>query len=228
MDEANRRVSSSIIQKALLELESHDRIEHPCYYKSYTFTPDFPASFPMAVNLTGSGNFEECQFWVRGLLNQNSPCWVANCTFDGVYQPRLNDRPFVAYSNFAKTVNNLGLPLGNLKLQRIREEAIVLCSLSWEEVKLRYSNVSRRKRPQLCFAATYVYVMLTQGLGFPDSSSQIEFALVDRKNRSFDWAIGSMIYELNQLPPETSLDYVRGVKGVSRAEAVVGETVVLS
>lgn len=98
-------------------------INNPCYFKGMDYQPDFATALfqiPLAVVMRGTGDFgthcfsseiinrvdsDKCASLVRQLFgSSNTLCWVRDCTFDGVYQPRIDNTRFVAVSNFA-TVN---------------------------------------------------------------------------------------------------------------------------
>ncbi|KAF4695643.1 hypothetical protein FOZ63_024954, partial [Perkinsus olseni] len=103
--EANRRVSAAIISKELLRVDSVSTINNPCYFKGMDYQPDFATALfqiPLAVVMRGTGDFDKCAALVRQLFGSSTTtCWVRDCTFDGVYQPRIDNTRFVAVSNFA-------------------------------------------------------------------------------------------------------------------------------
>jgi apyrase len=221
--EGNRRHTSKIITDSILKIESVSKIENPCYYANYEFKPQFVNSFPIDVNMTGTGDFDRCAAELRDLFKKESvQCWVRDCTFDGVYQPRLGERPFVGISNLGKFVNVTGLDKFT-SLKSIKERGRQICSLSHDQVEETYPNSTNTKsRETLCFSLAYIYTLLTYGLGFtisddvefhPFKVSQIEFT-EDEGNVNIDWALGAVVRIANQQPPATLQQYLEKAHGI--------------
>ena len=226
--EANRRVASAIITENILKVDSVSVIEHPCYYKGLLFSPDFATpqyKIPIMVNMTGTGNFVQCYQQLMQLFRKDDvQCWVRDCTFDGVYQPRLDTRPFVGIGNIGKLLKVVGVPEKS-SLKKVREMAANICEMPFSKVEDTYKDMGNRMRKNLCFSISYVYTLLTFGLGFTISdvndhsanSSQIIFndSLGGTK---VDWALGAMIWEANQQPPSTIDEYLRATIGIETSQ----------
>jgi apyrase len=215
--EANRRLSSNIITENLLKVESVGEIENPCYYRDHQFEPDFStlAHVPITVHMIGTGDFDKCFQELSNLFNKGIgiQCWVRDCTFDGVYQPRLDNRPFVGIGNIGKLLNYVGIP-PRASLHSVKQTAMNICIMTYEQVKKKHSNVPERISQHLCFSLSYIYTLLTHGLGFQDhgnEASQIEFSNTIN-GAKVDWALGAIIHEANQQPPATISEYVRLTK----------------
>jgi hypothetical protein len=90
------------------------------FFTGAKYSPKFSSgehSVPVNVEMTGTGDFIRCRknvnckslsllllflfFQVRKLFDKRTQCWVKDCTFDGVYQPKAENVTFVASSNFA-------------------------------------------------------------------------------------------------------------------------------
>jgi len=202
--EANRRLDSLIISNALLQVESLSEIDNPCFSKGMNYTPDFSTNLfkiPVNVWMRGSGDQLACRKLIEQLMTKQTSCWVKDCTFDGVYQPRLEKRKFVAISSFAKTVTDLGLQ-PTTSLAKLREAAEEVCHMTVSELEENFIGLKEAERIDLCFTSTYVHTLLTHGLGFDDSEpGQIEFLREDSKG-AVDWALGALIWELNRTPPQ--------------------------
>ena len=220
--EANRRLASNIITENILKVDSVSIIENPCYYQGMNFTPDFATrkyQIPIAVTMSGTGDFGHCVDELKKLFNKEGvQCWVRDCTFDGVYQPRLDRRPFIGIGNIGKILQVAGVPSFST-LKNVRATGAKICSMSYEQIEQAYPSLSNKMRKNLCYAVAYVYTLLTYGLGFTISDvadpttqqSQIEFNnfIGDIK---VDWALGAVIWEANQQPPITIPDYLKAVK----------------
>ena len=222
--EANRRLASTIITENILKVDSVSEIDNPCYYQGLAFTPDFATQkyrIPISVTMTGSGNFEKCVHELENLFDkQGVQCWVRDCTFDGVYQPRLDRRPFVGIGNIGKLLSVAGVP-PKASLKAVRDMAARICSMSYSQVVKDYPNISTRMKKNLCFSLSYIYTLLTYGLGFTVSDvgdptaqvSQIEFSNV-LDGAKVDWALGAVIWEANQQPPASIEEYLKATKDV--------------
>ncbi|KAF4732923.1 hypothetical protein FOZ63_031644, partial [Perkinsus olseni] len=177
--EANRRVSAAIISKELLRVDSVSTINNPCYFKGMDYQPDFATALfqiPLAVVMRGTGDFDKCAALVRQLFGSSSTaCWVRDCTFDGVYQPRIDNTRFVAVSNFATVADSLGLHATG-SLEEWHQATRRVCSMPYDEFTTMYAHVKRRRRDGLCFDSTYLYVLLSEFLKFGSAvNTTLEF-----------------------------------------------------
>lgn len=216
--EANRRLAANIITENILKVDSVDVIVNPCFYTGMEVTPDFATDkykIPISVRMTGSGDFTKCVDELKRLFDKDDvQCWVRDCTFDGVYQPRLDNRPFIGAGNVGKVLQTIGVPKKS-SLKNVRTAATRICSMTYDQIKSQFPNESAKTQKDLCFAASYIYTMLTHGLGFSisdlgdasQSTSQIEFtSFIDETK--VDWALGAIIYQANQQPPPTISTYL--------------------
>ena len=216
--EANRRLTANIITENILKVDSVDVISNPCFYSGMEVTPDFATDkykIPISVKMTGSGDFTKCVDELKQLFEKDHvQCWVRDCTFDGVYQPRLDNRPFIGAGNVGKILQIAGVPPKST-LKNVRATASRICSMTFTQIQSEFSDQSSKTQKNLCFSITYIYTMLTHGLGFTvsdindptQSLSQIEFSsFID--NTKVDWALGAIIYQANQQPPPTIETYL--------------------
>jgi Golgi nucleoside diphosphatase len=181
------------------------------------YTPDFAGDryvIPIHTLMRGSGSFEECQDLVQQLLNKRASCWVRECTFDGVYQPRLNNREFIGISTFSRIVDDLGLPLNDTAPFDIKQSGKVVCSTQYNLMSAKYPSVKLPNRDYLCFTAVYVHTLLTLGLGFSEKSKQIQFYKSEKNHpeRIVDWALGAAVWDMNRIPPGGITDFLAKLK----------------
>jgi len=225
--EANRRLVANIITENILKVDSVAVITNPCYYSGLEFVPDFATEqykIPISVKMTGSGDFTQCVDELERLFDKESvQCWVRDCTFDGVYQPRLDRRPFVGAGNVGKVLQMMGIPEQST-LKAVRAAAARVCAMSFDQAKEEFKDLSNKSIRNLCYAGAYVYTLLTHGLGFTvsdvsdktDTLSQIQFTTAIN-GQKIDWALGSIIYQANQQPPVTISDYLAKTKRIDTA-----------
>ena len=222
--EANRRVDALIISNALLTVESIREIDNPCFNAGMNYTPDFAGDryvIPIHTVMLGSGSFADCQQLLEQLMSKRAPCWVRECTFDGVYQPRLDDRKFIGISTFSRIVEDLNLPANTTTPADIKQAGIKVCSTPYTELSSSYESVKLPNRDNLCFTAVYVYTVLTHGLGFHEDTKQITFYKSPKKypEQIVDWALGAAVWEMNRLPPGGLAEFLAKIKSTSRQSA---------
>lgn len=230
MVEANRRLASNIITENILKVDSVSEIENPCFYQGMEFSPDFATKkyqIPIAVRMQGTGDFDRCTEELKKLFQKETvTCFVRDCTFDGVYQPRLDRRPFVGIGNIGKILQLAGVPpISTLK--QVRTAAAKVCSMSFEQIGSAFPALTNKTRKNLCFSMAYIYTLLTYGFGFSISDvtdptgqmSQIEFSN-GISGTKVDWALGAIIWEANQQPPATIGTYLKVVKDLDTSHIV--------
>ena len=216
--EANRRLAANIITENILKVDSVDVIANPCFYSGMEFSPDFATDkykIPISVKMTGSGEFSKCVDELKRLFDKDGvQCWVRDCTFDGVYQPRLDNRHFIGAGNVGKILQIAGVPAKS-SLKNVRAVASRICSMTYAQIQSEFPDESQKTQKDLCFSISYIYTLLTHGLGFTISDvsdptqnlSQIEFtSFID--STKVDWALGAIIYQANQQPPSTIAAYL--------------------
>lgn len=223
--EANRRMASAIITENILKVDSVSVIEHPCYYKGLSFSPDFATSqykIPIMINMTGTGDFSQCHKELMKLFRKDDvECWVRDCTYDGVYQPRLDTRKFVGIGNIGKLLQMVGMPERS-SLKDVQGIASKICGMPFQEVQDVYRAIGSQNIKNLCFSLSYVYTLLTFGLGFSisdvDDHSASLSQIVFNNNLAgtkVDWALGAMLWEANQQPPSTIESYLKATRDIA-------------
>jgi hypothetical protein len=194
------------------------------------FSPDFATKkfqIPIAVRMQGTGDFDRCTEELKKLFQKETvTCFVRDCTFDGVYQPRLDRRPFVGIGNIGKILQLAGVPpISTLK--QVRTAAAKVCSMSFEQIGSAFPALTNKTRKNLCFSMAYIYTLLTYGFGFSISDvtdptgqmSQIEFSN-GISGTKVDWALGAIIWEANQQPAATIGTYLKVVKDLDTSHIV--------
>ncbi|CAE7472565.1 APY3 [Symbiodinium natans] len=198
--EAAHSTAGKVISDALEMVQSETEVYHPCFAKGYIYTPRFSystARFPaIKVKMQGTGNFPQCEKLIMRIFNKDAPCLVTQCSFYGVYQPRLYEAKFLAFAHFADIASDLGLP-ETTELEDFRAATQYVCSLTIEVLNSLFSRVEDEyDRVHLCFHATFAYVLLSFGYGMEERNN-IVFK-TSHAGKPIDWAVGAMIYEINQ------------------------------
>lgn len=151
------------------------------------------------------GDAEACRQVVHQLLRQEANVWCNfahdwDCSFAGIYQPKLPDLEFIVTSNFYSIFEFLGL--GTTTLTELRVQATRICDMTYPELQT-YNN--KRVKPlaqadlvQCCFQATLAAAMLIEGVKFPLNKTVTAIDVIN--GQKLGWALGSMLYEINTLP----------------------------
>ena len=175
----------------------------PCYPLGY-IDPD--------TGITGSGSWHDCLIQVAKLFDLTYDCYhgdgsIERCSFNGVYQPPLDDKTFIAMSAFVYTWQFLGLNIGpnTDDLRMMAKRAQKVCSLSYNEQVEYYDELTThiptdRRTNNIhaqCFNAAYQYHLLHSGFGLPVRHTPIEIHN-DIDGTQVDWALGLMLVERNK------------------------------
>ncbi|CAN0290468.1 unnamed protein product, partial [Phaeothamnion confervicola] len=155
-------------------------------------------------------DLDACRKQTWPLLNkgENSWCTFAHsgqCSLAGAYQPQLPKGPdtqFYALSGYYHLWQFLRLPR-TTTLGAIERKGREICKLSMSGLQawnaaLPESRENAEFLTSYCFLAAYVVTLVHDGYGF---SMDDKFVFVNKINDyKVDWALGSMLYEINALP----------------------------
>lgn len=164
------------------------------------------------ANPNDGGDFNQCAKIALQLLEKAGDKFCnfshsGDCSFAGVYQPRLptensnNFGEFFAFGHFYHLWESLRLePRSNLN--QLREKAIILCGMSLDELTLYNENyglnISVNDLPEICFRSAFTFQILHKGYGFALDSNVT--ASRDINGQQVSWALGSILYEINTRP----------------------------
>ncbi len=151
------------------------------------------------------GDSQACREMVYKLLRLEANTWCNfahdwDCSFAGIYQPKLPDLDFIVTSNFYSIFEFLGLE--TTTLAELRDQATRICDMTYPELQ-RYNN--KRAKPlattdllQCCFQATLAAAMMIEGVRFPLNKTVTAIDVIN--GQKLGWPLGSMLYEINTLP----------------------------
>lgn len=152
-----------------------------------------------SFTLKGTGNYILCAKQVDELFNFSSCRGNKSCSFDGVYQPPVQDGvTFFAFSGYYAVIRDLNLT-SNVSLDQLENATKNICRKSWDEIVVIPSNPLYLSL--YCFDAQYILTILTRGYHF-DKSKPIVKYVGSVNQRSLGWALGFMINATNLLPVE--------------------------
>lgn len=165
--------------------------------------------------LVGSSHVGTCSHFVHSIIQATLPCHFpmdpagrSECHAYAVYAPpQFPNMTFYGVDGFWDFTKELRLYKDlyqdmhhtSISLPVIKKYVDILCMNSWEDLKLRFKKTDEVFLGQACFQGTYIYEVLTTGLGFPKDFENFIFA--DTVNgKPLGWAPGLMIYKVNQMP----------------------------
>ncbi|KAL7473582.1 hypothetical protein ACHAXS_014134 [Conticribra weissflogii] len=159
------------------------------------------------VNKNDTGDWTQCKALARDILHESSNAWCdfshrGSCSFAGVYQPRLPNQEFFAFSNYYHVWQFLQLAPRS-SIQQLDDRANEVCSQSWEQLK-EYNHANPMEQyddaelSTYCFHAAYVHEILRHGYGFQPEDHITATNVVN--GQKVTWALGSILYEINTLP----------------------------
>ncbi|KAJ7994011.1 hypothetical protein DPEC_G00261520 [Dallia pectoralis] len=196
--------------------ESHV-VSHPCYPADFNVSMilkkvfDSPCTAkqrPVPYNpqdsltMMGTGNYQQCLGNVSQIFSFEE-CKFSNCSFDGVFQPKVSGS-FMAFSAFFYThvflQRTTGITVTTPDL--LKEAAHSVCNMSYQEMLLIAPEQKGRLK-DYCPASVFIQVLMLQGYGFDDLS----FPRISFKKKAGDtsigWALGYMLSLSSLLPEET-------------------------
>jgi len=189
---ALERMSENLLEYHKYRHHKKKTIKHPCYPRGHTFEL-------FGRHFEGDPSFKNCLKLSKTLFPEQAECLIPDCTFNGIYQPRLLQTPFIAISGLAKVARHLDLMSshteGTVSMERWFKETQRVCS----------TMTNSRNTPDLCALSTYIFTFLTRGLGFDLKSEQISFRVqIDGTDPTVSY--GLMMHEISYMPwimPET-------------------------
>ncbi|XP_066441158.1 ectonucleoside triphosphate diphosphohydrolase 3 isoform X2 [Eleutherodactylus coqui] len=193
-------------------------VENPCYPRNYKvnltmnhiFGSLCSASFRPAnyhpeqlISYKGTGEPVPCMQSVATLFNFTACRGKPDCSFDGVYQPKVKGR-FSAFSGFYYTANALNLT-GNFHLDEFNSSIYSFCSQEWSKLPHILSRFDETYARSYCFSANYIYHLLVHGYKFDSESWPHILFQKEVGNSSIAWSLGYMLNLTNMIPAERPL-----------------------
>lgn len=181
--------------------------------ENFDLAEEYGQYHAVLVNNENAGDWDKCKILARSLLNkETSNAWCefshhSSCSFVGVYQPELPTQTasfgeFMAFSNYYHVWQFLQLQPRS-SVNQIDLQGQQVCSQNWKqmlEYNVNNTNVtlSEEDLATYCFRAAYVHEMLSHGYGFQPNDRITATNVVN--GQKLDWALGSILYEINTLP----------------------------
>ncbi|XP_054991878.1 ectonucleoside triphosphate diphosphohydrolase 3 [Sorex araneus] len=213
-NEAEKKLQAILLKNA----STKTSITNPCYPRNYTtnFTMEKIFNSPCTANLKpisykhddiitfeGTGDPSLCRDTVAHLFDFKSCQDQENCSFNGVYQPKVTGL-FMAFAGFYYTVSALNLS-DTFPLDTFNSNTWNFCSQSWSQLPLLLPRFNENYARSYCFSAHYIYHLLVNGYRFTEETwRQVHFKK-EVGNSSIAWSLGYMLNLTNQIPAESPL-----------------------
>ncbi|KAK3597785.1 hypothetical protein CHS0354_006145 [Potamilus streckersoni] len=180
--------------------------EAPCIVNSSQHLADTSIDSNHSYVFVGTGENETCTKAIQQLFNFNATCNHSNCSFNGVYQPKVYGQ-FYAFSSFFYEMDFLNLTKKQYRLEDFNNSLSQFCQKSWKEVK-EIPAKQNESLPWYCFEGQYILTLLTQGYKF-DSDSWKTLQFVGAVNGiDIGWSLGFMLYSSNLITNEGPTEYI--------------------
>ncbi|CAM9438173.1 unnamed protein product, partial [Discosporangium mesarthrocarpum] len=179
-----------------------------------TVTPPGGEGMLLMVPEAGGSNLSACMVQTHALLELHMNTWCEfshsdQCSIMGTYQPDLptgNDHgQFYAFAGYYYMWKFLQLPSRTVSIADIETAGRKVCAMSMSELEELNSQLDPATAldnvehlPHYCFLTSYALSLLRDGYRFPEGA-EITF-VQEVAGYKVDWALGSMLYEINALP----------------------------
>jgi len=176
--------------ESLIPLNPSPLLDNPCLHLDFNSAGvNFTVNGTM-YSLKGLSDYQSCETLI-----------VQNLFSSAQFPPPSSDLRglFYAFSGFAYTPQFFNLP-PDASIEMLRQEGIIYCNLTWEEVLEKYPTTSPSFLTNYCFNAAYIVAMLVYGYGFdPSTRGEITF-MTEIDDVALTWPLGAMLFEATNLP----------------------------
>ncbi|OWF41180.1 ectonucleoside triphosphate diphosphohydrolase 8-like isoform X2 [Mizuhopecten yessoensis] len=170
------------------------------------------------VILRGDSNPTKCLEILNSFLQsaEENSCYPKPCAIGQIYQPSLGTDTFFAISAYVYAPTTLRAldPFGRLKIKAMNTSAHQYCRMTLAQA-INATGTAAEYASGYCMMGLYIPSLLTSSYGFPSSTNRIQVA--DKINgESVDWALGAVLYELEQIDYYNWLETCGEVSGGQR------------
>ncbi|KAI6093980.1 nucleoside phosphatase family-domain-containing protein [Hypoxylon rubiginosum] len=174
VNQARERYVKSLVDEFLLDGE-HE-IPDPCLPRGLRTNEkgETIKGSSKALELVGTGEFDECLRRTKPLLGKDIPCKDEPCLFNGQHVPPIDFdvNHFVGVSEYWHTTHGVFANKDDTAydFNTYQKKVLEFCSQRWEDIE---SNVEARKKDhgkeaqEACFKASWLISVLHEGIGIP-------------------------------------------------------------
>ncbi|KAL3864539.1 hypothetical protein ACJMK2_006213 [Sinanodonta woodiana] len=180
--------------------------EAPCIVNSSQHPANRSINSNHSYVFIGTGENKTCITAVQQLFNFSAACNHTDCSFNGVYQPKVYG-DFYAFSSFFYEMDFLNLTKKPHSLDEFNKILSKFCKMSWIQVQVIPTKFNE-SLPWYCFEGQYILILLTQGYKF-DRDSRTKLKFVGTVNGvDIGWSLGFMLYSSNLITNEGPTEYI--------------------
>ncbi|XP_068180843.1 ectonucleoside triphosphate diphosphohydrolase 3 [Antennarius striatus] len=164
-----------------------------CTKKPKDYKPD------QELFIVGDGDSDKCRDIVESIFDFKT-CSSPQCSFNGVEQPPVTGG-YMAYAGFFYVARALGIN-GTSELEQFNTSVTKFCTTHWKVLKDEKSWVADRHLKAYCFAAHYIFILMTKGYKFDKETWKNINFVKEVKTTSVGWSLGYMLTMSNMIPSE--------------------------
>ncbi|XP_033735077.1 ectonucleoside triphosphate diphosphohydrolase 3-like isoform X2 [Pecten maximus] len=170
------------------------------------------------VIFRGDSNPTKCLEIINSFLQSagENSCYPKPCAIGQTYQPSLGTDTFFAISAYVYAPTTLRAldTFGRLQIPTLNTTAHEYCRMTLAQA-INSTGTLAEYASGYCMMGLYIPSLLTTSYGFPSSTQRIQ--VTDKINgESVDWALGAVLYELEQIEYTSWLETCGVVSGVQR------------
>lgn len=173
------------------------------------------------VIFRGDSNPTKCLEIINSFLQSadEDSCYPKPCAIGQIYQPSLGTDTFFAISAYvyAPTILRALDTFGRLQIQAMNVSAHEYCKMTLAQA-MNSTKTQAEYASGYCMMGLYIPSLLTTSYGFPSSTQRIQVTN-KIKGESVDWALGAVLYELEQKEYYNWLETCGQVSGAQRPVA---------
>lgn len=154
----------------------------------------------------GTGLYTECQKVILPLLNLSKPCSRQPCSFNGVYQPKIDytKDEFYGFSEYWYSMNDVLRIGGQYRAAHMKQTVEEFCKTRWSVLESRHAKglypfADAHRLKFQCFKAAWMTTVLHQGYKFPQNYTKLRSAFYIA-GKEVQWTLGAILYRTRFLP----------------------------
>jgi len=154
----------------------------------------------------GTGEYTECQKLILPLLNLTKPCLKQPCSFNAVYQPRIDyDKvEFYGFSEYWYSMHDVLRIGGQYSASKMKQAVEEFCRTRWSVLVKRHAKglypfADAHRLKFQCFKAAWMTTVLHQGFRFPRNFTKLRSAFYIG-DKEVQWTLGAILYRTRFLP----------------------------
>lgn len=170
--------------------------------------------YPVGYKMTSTGNFDLCLTKMTKVVDRSKQCDYESCSFNGIYQPVINEEPFLAIENFFYTSKFFKLDAGRLTegdvtttgnelVPLLKQAGRDYCDDPWAQIVRDHPHEDNSSLAYYCFAAAYEVAVLEHGFQFSEKCN-IRPAK-DIRGKGIEWELGATLRAIMQSDKHVSM-----------------------